>query len=90
MSDSENDAYLTRLEQKLDRILSIVETMDDKFKDHEDRIKRLEIYVGHENLTGRSGFWGRVLTFFTRDPLGSTASCVLAIVGIFYIIHNVL
>lgn len=89
MSDSEKDSYLVRLEVKLDRILNFVEAMDDRFEDHENRIKNLEGYVGHANLEGRKGPFGKAITFFSRDPLGSTASCVLAIVGVFYVIHNV-
>jgi hypothetical protein len=88
MSDSENDAYLSRLENKLDRILNIVETMDDKFRDHEERLRSLETYIGHQNLKVGSGFWSRVGSFFTRDPLGSTAALVLTIVGVVYVIHN--
>lgn len=88
MSDPENDAYLSRLETKLDRILNIVETMDDKFRDHEERLRSLETYIGHQNLKSGSNFWSRLAHFFTRDPLGSTAACVLSIVGVVYIIHN--
>lgn len=90
MSDPDNDLNMSRMEIKLDKILSIVESMDDKFKDHEERLKNLETFVGHHNLNGRKSIWGKVLTFFSRDPLGSTAACVLAIVGVVYILHNVI
>lgn len=88
MSDSENHDALSRLESKLDRILNLVEDIDDKFKDHESRLKALETYIGHRNLRGAVGFWSRIGHFFTRDPLGSTAACVLSIVGVVYILHN--
>lgn len=90
MSDSERDGHLSRLETKLDRILNIVETMDDKFKDHEERLRSLETYIGHQNLKAGSSFWSRIGNFFTRDPLGSTAACVLIVVGAVYLIHNLI
>lgn len=88
MSDPENEAYLTRLETKLDKILTIVEAMDGRFQDHEKRLKTLETYIGHDNLQGNLGTWGRFWKFFSRDPLGSTAACVLSIVGVVYVLHN--
>lgn len=90
MSDSVKDDALGRLESKLDRILNLVEVIDDKFKDHEERLRSLETYVGHQNLQAKPNFWARVGHFFTRDPLGSTAACVLSIVGIIYIFHNLI
>lgn len=90
MNEPKDDVNMSRLETKLDRILSIVESMDDKFKDHEQRLRSLETYVGHENLLGRAGFLSKVKGFFRRDPLGSTAAIVLSVVGIFYMIHNIL
>lgn len=88
MRDSENNDALGRLETKLDRILNLVEDIDNKFRDHEERLRSLETYVGHQNLKGASSFWGRVGHFFVKDPLGSTAACVLSIVGVVYILHN--